>query len=87
MGAQSADVVKLIGGQLMRLAVTGIAVGIAASIAFTRLIASLLFDVSTTDPLTFSVVAGLLAGVALLAGCIPTRRALKVDPMIALRHE
>ncbi|MEK6301915.1 MAG: ABC transporter permease [Acidobacteriota bacterium] len=87
MGAQSADVLKLVGGQLMRLVLTGIGLGVAASIALTRLIASLLFDVSATDPVTFSVVAALLIAVALLAGCIPARRALKVDPMVALRHE
>jgi predicted permease len=87
LGAESRDVLKLIVGQLMRLALAGIGAGLAASIALTRLIASLLFDVSATDPVTFTVVAGLLIGVALLAGWIPTRRALKIDPMVALRYE
>ena len=87
MGAQSKDVVKLVGGQLLRLVLAGIGLGIAASVALTRLITSLLFAVSATDPITFSAVAALLIAVALLAGCIPTRRALKVDPMVALRYE
>jgi putative ABC transport system permease protein len=87
LGAQSGDVLKLVGGQLARLAVTGIGLGLAASIALTRLIASLLFDVSATDPMTFTAVALLLGGVALLAASIPARRAVKVDPMVALRYE
>jgi putative ABC transport system permease protein len=87
LGAQSGDVLKLVGGQLARLAVTGIGLGLAASIALTRLIASLLFDVSATDPTTFAAVALLLGGVALLAAGIPARRAVKVDPMVALRYE
>ncbi|HSO75690.1 MAG TPA: ABC transporter permease [Blastocatellia bacterium] len=87
LGAQSGDVLKLVGRQLARLAVTGIGLGLAASIALTRLIASLLFDVSATDPATFAAVALLLGGVALLAASIPARRAVKVDPMVALRYE
>ncbi len=87
LGAQSGDVLKLVGGQVVRLAVTGIGLGLAASVALTRLIASLLFDVSATDPATFAVVALLLGTVALLAASIPARRAVKVDPMVALRYE
>jgi putative ABC transport system permease protein len=87
LGAESRDVLKLIVGQLMRLALAGIGFGLAASIALTRLIAALLFNVSATDPITFAAVAGLLIAVALLAGCVPARRALKVDPMVALRCE
>lgn len=87
LGAQSGDVLKLVGGQVVRLAVTGIGLGLAASIALTRLIASLLFDVSATDPTTFAVVALLLGAVALLAAGIPARRAVRVDPMVALRYE
>jgi putative ABC transport system permease protein len=87
MGAQSGDVVRLIGGQLMKLTITGVGLGVAASIAFTRFIESLLFDVSVTDPVIFVVVGGLLIAVAALAAGIPTRRALRVDPMIALRYE
>ncbi|MFY9611384.1 MAG: ABC transporter permease [Blastocatellia bacterium] len=87
LGAEARDVLKLVGGQLVGLAVTGISLGLAASIALTRLIASLLFDVSATDPTTFVVVALLLGAVALLAAGIPARRAVKVDPMVALRYE
>ena len=82
LGAQSGDVLKLVGGQLARLAVTGIGLGLAASIALTRLIASLLFDVSATDPMTFAAVACCL-GVLPCWPRAPARRAVKVDPMVA----
>jgi putative ABC transport system permease protein len=64
-----------------------VAIGIAASMAITRLMSTLLFGVSATDPLTFACVAALLSLVALLASYIPARRAMRVDPIIALRYE
>jgi putative ABC transport system permease protein len=87
LGAQTADVLRLVVGQGLKLTVIGIAIGLVGAFAVTRLMESLLFGVSPTDPTTFISVAALLAGVALLASFIPARRASKVDPMIALRYE
>jgi putative ABC transport system permease protein len=87
LGAQGADILKLVIGQGLRLVAIGIGIGLTASFAATRLISKLLFGVSATDPLTFIVIAALMAVVALLACYIPARRATKVDPMIALRTE
>jgi putative ABC transport system permease protein len=87
LGAQGADILKLVIGQGLRLVTIGIGIGLTASFAATRLISKLLFGVSATDPLTFIVIAALMAVVALLACYIPARRATKVDPMIALRTE
>jgi predicted permease len=87
LGAQSGDMVKLMITRGMRPALIGAALGMLASLALTRLLKSLLFGVSATDPLTFAVVPALLAFVALLACLIPARLATKVDPMVALRCE
>ena len=87
LGAQTRQVLKLVVQQGMAMALIGVAIGLIAAFALTRLMESLLFEVSATDPLTFVVVAVLLAVVALLACWIPARRAAKVDPMIALRYE
>ena len=74
-------------GQGMKLALSGVALGVGGALALTRLLKTLLFGVSATDPLTFIVIAALLILVALLACWLPARRATKVDPLIALRHD
>jgi predicted permease len=87
LGAHSRDVLGMILGQGLRTILIGVAIGIAGSLALTRTVASLLFGVTPTDPLTFGSVTLLLVGAALLASYIPARRATKVDPMVALRYE
>ena len=87
LGAQASDVLKLVVRQGLALTAIGLAIGWGASFALTRFLTSQLYGVSATDPGTFLVVSLLLAGVALLASYLPARRATKVDPMAALRHE
>jgi ABC-type antimicrobial peptide transport system permease subunit len=87
LGAQRRNVLGLVLGQGARLAGLGIAIGLVAAIGVTRLMASLLFGVAPRDPLTFFAVPVLLMAIALLACYIPARRAMRVDPMVALRYE
>jgi predicted permease len=87
LGAQTRDVVKLVVKHGLGLALFGVALGLVASFALTRLMTSLLFGVGATDPLTFIVISLLLMVVALMACYIPARRATRVDPMVALRYE
>jgi predicted permease len=87
IGADQSDIFKLIVGQGMLLTMIGVAIGLAASLALTRAMSSLLFGVSATDPLTFAAIALLLTFVSLVACYVPARRATRVDPMVALRYE
>jgi putative ABC transport system permease protein len=87
LGAQAGDVLRLVLNQGMKLAGAGIGLGLAGAFALTRLMKALLFEVSSTDPVTFISIGLLLAGAALLACFIPARRATKADPMITLRSE
>ncbi|MGH9452491.1 MAG: ADOP family duplicated permease [Terriglobia bacterium] len=87
LGARQRDVLRLILGQGAKLALLGLGAGAVAALLLTRFLSALLFGVRPSDPVTYVVVALILAGVALLASYIPARRAAKVDPMVALRHE
>ncbi|HJQ24976.1 MAG TPA: ABC transporter permease [Blastocatellia bacterium] len=87
LGASRADVLRLVLGQALQLALIGIGVGLAAALALTQFMSSLLFGVSPTDPLTFAAICIILTAVALLASYIPARRATRIDPMVALRYE
>jgi putative ABC transport system permease protein len=87
LGAQRNDILGLVVGQGFRLVLIGVAIGLVGAMAITRVLRSLLFNTSPSDPLTLVIVAALLTIVALAASWIPARRALRVDPIIALRYE
>jgi predicted permease len=87
LGAQSTDVFRMVLGNGLRLILTGLACGLALSLALTRFLRTILFGVGATDFMTFTAVGLLLSAVALLACYIPARRAMRVDPMVALRYE
>lgn len=87
LGARRGDIFRLVVGGGMRLATVGLVLGVLAALGLTRLLKSLLFDIAPSDPVTFIVVVFVLGAVALLANFFPARRAMAVDPMVALRHE
>ncbi len=87
LGAHSSDVLWMVLRETMRLVVIGLVIGLAAAFATTRLIESLLFGLPAIDPLTIALATLLLVTVAIFSGWLPARRAARVDPMVALRHE
>jgi putative ABC transport system permease protein len=87
LGASPREVLRLVLRQALLLAVVGIAVGLACAAAMTQLLTSMLFGVKATDPLTYVAVVIMLMGVAMLASYVPARRAMHVDPIVALRYE
>ena len=87
LGASSRDILRLVIGQAMRTSLLGVGLGLIAAVGLTRVMTSLLFEVSTTDPVVFAALSALLIGVTLIASYIPARRATKVDPLEALRYE
>jgi putative ABC transport system permease protein len=87
LGAQRRDLLQMVLGRGLKLALIGIGLGVAGAFGLTRLMSKLLFGVSATDPLTFAGVAVLFVMVALIASYMPARRAMKIDPLVALRYE
>ena len=87
LGAQSRNILRMVLRQGLGLAIAGAAVGLVGALIVSHLMAGLLYSVRPTDPVTFAGVALLLIGVALLACYMPARRAIRVDPLVALRHE
>jgi putative ABC transport system permease protein len=87
LGARSADVLGMVIWQGLKLVTIGMAIGLAASFALTRVMESMLFGVQATDVVTFVAISIVLAAVAVVASYVPARRATKADPMIALRYE
>jgi putative ABC transport system permease protein len=87
LGAQKSNILRIILQQGLQLAVAGAVIGLVCALIVSHLMASFLYGVKPTDPLSFGGVAALFVGIALLACYLPARRAMKIDPMVALRHE
>lgn len=87
LGARAEDVLRLVVRRALWLALGGLALGLLGALALSRILRSLLYDIGTTDPLTYTVVPLVLMSVAALASYLPARRATRVDPMTALRHQ
>jgi putative ABC transport system permease protein len=87
LGAERGEVMRLVLGQGVRLALIGVGMGVVAALGLSRLLTNYLYAVRPTDPLTFAVVSAAVIAVALLASYLPARRAMKVDPLVALRYE
>jgi putative ABC transport system permease protein len=87
LGARRGDILRVVLNEAVLIVIAGVAAGLLGSLLLTRFLQTLLFDIKPTDPLTFGALTILLAGVALLASFIPARRAIRIDPLLALRHE
>jgi ABC-type antimicrobial peptide transport system permease subunit len=87
MGASRRDVVRMVLGAGLKISLIGVGAGVLAALGFMRLITKLIYGVSAMDPITFASVAALLTAVALVACYVPARRAMRVDPIVALRYE
>ena len=87
LGAKAADVMTMVMGEAMRPVAIGIVIGVAAAAALTRLLASMLFEVSATDMATYAIACGVLVVAALIASIVPAKRALRVDPITAVRGQ
>ena len=87
LGAQRSDILKIVLGEGALIVVAGVGAGLFGSVMLTRFLQTMLFEIKPTDPITFTALTILLAGVALMASFIPARRASRIDPLVALRHE
>jgi ABC-type antimicrobial peptide transport system permease subunit len=87
LGARRGDILKVVLNEAALIVIAGVGAGLLGSLLLTRFLQTLLFDIKPTDPLTFGALTILLSGVALLASFIPARRASRIDPLLALRHE
>ncbi len=87
LGAQRSDILRIVLGECALIVVAGVGAGLFGSVMLTRFLQTMLFEIKPTDPVTFVALTLLLAGVALMASFIPARRASRMDPLVALRHE